>query len=286
MTGAAPPPRLDRWSGACLIAAGLLLVPGMLHPDIFETTLADVADDAVWVPIHVIAVGVVVLTLFGLTGLYGPRAERLGRLGAVGVVLAVIGLVMTACVAYAEAFLLPVIARDHPEVFDWNGPVTTSWAVRVTTGMALLWLVGLVLLGLSLWRSRVVPPGAALTLVGGAVAFSEPPVGLLDRPAQALARDVLEHEKEGAVVELAEVGRVHDVRVLDARRGQRLALEAGDDFRQTAHLGVKHLHREALPHVGVLGLVDRAHPALTEQLLDTVAPAQGRADQRRRTTWT
>jgi hypothetical protein len=163
-------PRLDRWSGACLIAAGLLLVPGTLHPDIFETTLADAAADAVWVPIHAVAVVAVVLTLFGLTGVYGPRTERLGRLGAVGFVLAVIGLVMTACVSYAEALLLPVIARDHPEVFDWDGPVTTSWAVRVTTGMALLWLVGLVLLGLSLWRSGVVPAGAALTLVGGAVA--------------------------------------------------------------------------------------------------------------------
>ena len=35
---------------------------------------------------------------------------------------------MTACVAYAEAFLLPLIARDTPEVFGWEGPVLTSWA--------------------------------------------------------------------------------------------------------------------------------------------------------------
>ena len=34
---------------------------------------------------------------------------------------AVVGLVMTACVAYAEAFLLPVIAADTPEVFAWDG---------------------------------------------------------------------------------------------------------------------------------------------------------------------
>jgi hypothetical protein len=79
---------------------------------------------------------------------------------------------MTACVAYAEAFLLPVIARDHSNVFDWDGPVTTSWAVHVTAGMALLWLVGLVLLGLELRRSGVVPAGAAATLVGGSVAFA------------------------------------------------------------------------------------------------------------------
>jgi hypothetical protein len=144
VTAPALPTRLDRWSGTCPIAAGVLILPGMLHADIFETTLARVAlDNAVWVPIHLVAVVAVVLTLFGLTGLCGARAERLGRLGAAGFVFAVIGPVMTACVASAEAFLLPVIARDQPEVFDWDGPVTTSWAVRVTTGMALLWLVGL-----------------------------------------------------------------------------------------------------------------------------------------------
>jgi hypothetical protein len=79
---------------------------------------------------------------------------------------------MTACVAYAEAFLLPVIARDNPEVFDWDGPVTTSWAVRTTAGLALLWLVGLVLVGFALWRSGSMPAGAALTLAVGAVTFS------------------------------------------------------------------------------------------------------------------
>jgi hypothetical protein len=126
----------------------------------------------VWVPIHVAAIVAVVLTLIGLTGLYGTRAERLGTLGAVGLGCAVVGLVMTACVSYAEAFLLPVIARDHPEVFDWDGPVTSSWAVRATTGLALLWLVGLVLLGVALWRSGVVPAGVGLTLAVASVAFS------------------------------------------------------------------------------------------------------------------
>jgi hypothetical protein len=166
------PTRLDRWSGACWMGAGALLVLGTLHPDIFATTLAEVSHQNLWVPIHVAALVAVVLTLFGLTGLYGPRSEQLGRLGAAGFACAVIGLVMTACVAYAEAFLLPVIARRDPEVFDWDGPVTTSWPVVVTTGMALLWLVGLVLLGVALWRSGVVPARAGLTLAVAALAFS------------------------------------------------------------------------------------------------------------------
>ena len=137
----------------------------MLHPNIFETTLADVALHAtLWVPMHAAALAAVVLTLVGLIGLYASRAHRLGRLGAVGFGLVVPGLVATACVAYAEAFLLPVIARVHPEVLDWDGPVTTDWPVRITTLLALLWFAGLFLLGLALWRARAVPVPAAATL--------------------------------------------------------------------------------------------------------------------------
>jgi hypothetical protein len=166
------PTRLDRWSGGCWVAAGLLLLIGLFHPDVSETTFAGAAlDTSLWVPMHAAAVVAVVLTLVGLLGLYARRADRLGRLGAVGFALAVPGLVMTACVGYAEAFLLPVIAADTPEVFAWDGPVVSSWAVRVTTGLALLWLIGLCLLGLALWRSRLVPRSAALTLAISAVAF-------------------------------------------------------------------------------------------------------------------
>lgn len=167
------PIRLDRWSGACWVAAGLLLALGVFHPDVTETTFADAAlETPLWVLMHAAALVAVVLTLFGLIGLYAARAERMGRLGAIGFSLAVPGLVMTGCVAYAEAFLLPVIAADTPEPFGWDGPVVTSWAVRATTGLALLWLVGLFLLGLALWRSGVVPRAVGATLAASAVAFT------------------------------------------------------------------------------------------------------------------
>ena len=39
------PTRLDRWSGGCWVGAGLLLLIGVLHPDVFETTFSDAALD-------------------------------------------------------------------------------------------------------------------------------------------------------------------------------------------------------------------------------------------------
>src|ERR1019366_7839245 len=54
---------------------------------------------------------------------------------------------------------------------------------------------------------------------------------------------------------------------------------AGDDLGQAAHLGVQHLDREALAHVGVLGLVDGPHAALADEAFDEVTPAQRDADE-------
>ena len=102
-----------------------------------------------------------------------------------------------------------------------------------------------------------------------------------ERVAERVPLDELEDEEERAVLELPEVRRRGHVGVVDVRRGHRFALEAGHHFRLAAHLGVKHLHREPLPHVGVLGFVHRAHTPLAEQAIDSVATAQHRADERR-----
>ena len=109
----------------------------------------------------------------------------------------------------------------------------------------------------------------------------EPPGG--DHLTEALALHELEREEERAVLELAEVRRRDDVRMIDVRRCHRFPLEARDDLRLAGHLRVEHLDRHALAHERVLGLVHRAHAALTEEALDLVAIADRAADERLRT---
>ncbi len=109
----------------------------------------------------------------------------------------------------------------------------------------------------------------------------------LERPfsddlAERVPFDEFEDEKEGAVLEHAEVGRRRDVRVIDVRGRERLALEPRHDLRQAAHLGVKDLHREALAHVGVLRLVDGTHSPFPEEAVDAVTPRKHGADERLR----
>ena len=164
--------QLDRWSGGCLIVAGLLLLPVALHPDVFESTFAHVAlDSALWVPMHAALVVAMILSLVGLLGLYGRHAGELGRLGAVGFGMAVTGMVVAACAFFWEAFLLPPIAREAPGLLAWDGPVVTDWGVRASA-LGGLWVIGLAVLGVPLARNRVVPRAAALTLTLSALAFA------------------------------------------------------------------------------------------------------------------
>ena len=164
--------RIDRWSGGCLAAAGLLLLPLVAHPDIFDSTFAYAAlHTPLWTTIHACLVVAMILSLVALLGLYARRADRLGRLGAVGFALAVVGEVLGACACFWEAFLLPPIARVHPELFDWKGPVVTNWGV-LSSGLGGLWVVGVCLLSVALWRRRVLPAAPVLSLAVSAAAFA------------------------------------------------------------------------------------------------------------------
>lgn len=69
--------RIDRWSGGCLIAADLLLLPNVPHPNVFHTDSAHAAlHTGLWVPIPAgLTVGMI-LSVIGLLGLYRSRAQR------------------------------------------------------------------------------------------------------------------------------------------------------------------------------------------------------------------
>src|SRR5690606_35079516 len=89
---------------------------------------------------------------------------------------------------------------------------------------------------------------------------------LMERPSL----DVLEAKEIAAVGELAEIRRGRDVRVLDVRARDRLALEALDELREVFRLRVKDLDRDALLQQQVLGAVDGAHPAHRDELADPI----------------
>ncbi|HET7475403.1 MAG TPA: hypothetical protein VFJ97_05190 [Dermatophilaceae bacterium] len=162
---------VSRTAGWCLVAAGVLIAPTGFHPDIFDVSLAEASGQRYWAAGHATGVLAMVLSLYGVAGLAARFGARLGVLGRVGLLLTIPGIVATAIAAYIEAFLLPPLARVDPGLVDVNGPLFGSTPLRLLGAVALLWLVGLALVGAALWRARLVSRGAAGLLAVGAVAF-------------------------------------------------------------------------------------------------------------------
>ncbi len=95
--------------------------------------------------------------------------------------------------------------------------------------------------------------------------------------AQALALHVFEHQKDGAIRQLAEVGRSGDVRVIDVGGRHGFALEARHHLGHGRELAVQHLDRQALAHQHVLGRIHAPHTSFADQRVDAIAIGERRA---------
>ena len=82
--------------------------------------------------------------------------------------------------------------------------------------------------------------------------------------AQGPPLDQLHHDERHAV-RLAHVVDDDDVRIVQGRRGARLALEAGQRQRVVGPLGGEHLEGHVAHQAHVARAVDLAHAALAEQ---------------------
>ncbi len=97
-------------------------------------------------------------------------------------------------------------------------------------------------------------------------------------PVECLAFEQLHREIELPLMIVEAVDRA-DVRVIEARRGPRLAAEALDRFLLIVRTGLRQdLERDEPAEADILRLVDHAHPASAE-LLDDAVLAERLADQ-------
>jgi hypothetical protein len=100
-----------------------------------------------------------VLLQLGLVGLYVPRANVLGVLGAVGFFLAFSGAWLTTGSSFVDAFTKPGrLPSGEPEEFF--GPLLL---------FGLTFVLGWVLVGIAMFRSRAYPRSAVALLVAGAL---------------------------------------------------------------------------------------------------------------------
>ena len=159
---------LIRWSGLAALVGGILLAVF----DVAESVLIGgqpesvVAGTSALITVRIAFVAASVLVLLGLEGLSASQAEQTGTLGLIGFLMAFTGTVMVAGLQWSAAFLGSWLAEAAPELLDTEpGGLLAAGLILSFVLFALGWL----LFGLASLRARVLPRGAAVLLMVGAV---------------------------------------------------------------------------------------------------------------------
>ena len=105
--------------------------------------------------------------LLALTAIYTRESAALGRLGLIGYLTAFLGTLMVAGDWWFEAFAVPMIATEAPEVLDLPPSGSVLVGAIATVG---LYTVGWTLFGLAALRARAFPRAAGLLLLAGGLA--------------------------------------------------------------------------------------------------------------------
>ncbi len=139
-----------RWGGLAALLAGLLYWIGM-------PGAAEVFPLVPHVAGHALFALAGLFSLFGLLGLAAYASGRYGRLGALSLVVTWIGAALVCIGNGAEAIL--VIHESF------------SWTSQVYSLGLLVSVLGLILLGISAWRTQAIPRWSALVLILAPLAF-------------------------------------------------------------------------------------------------------------------
>jgi len=161
---------LIRRSGLAALIGGVLFV--LLDVVDFISFLnqpfTEVATTSIWIIVQGAYVVAAVLITLGLVGMYAHQAQQVGTLGLVAFVVTFIGGMMATGSSWSETFFGPWLAETAPGLMEADpaGSVITGVIVSY-----LLFTLGWLLFGLTSLRAKVLPSGAAVLLMIGAVLF-------------------------------------------------------------------------------------------------------------------
>ena len=158
---------LSRRAGVLsLTAAVLIVLSQVLRLGVLRLGPDWVTTPAYTVTYSIALLGMAVL-LLALTAIYTRESAALGTLGLIGYLTAFLGTLMVAGDWWFEAFVIPRIATEAPEVLDL--PISGSVLVGAIATVG-LYTVGWTLFGLAALRAHAFPRAAALLLLVGGLA--------------------------------------------------------------------------------------------------------------------
>jgi len=163
--------KLIRWSGLSAMAAGLIFAGIQpIHP---PDVLASVNTSA-FIVITTLKTVMCLFGLFGIAGLYARQVEESGWLGLAGYLLLSIFYAVQMCFAFLEPFVLPLLVTEAPNfvesvmgmVSGAGGPLNLGAFAVIYQLISVLYLLGLLLFGIALFRTRILPRWASGLLAG------------------------------------------------------------------------------------------------------------------------
>ena len=163
--------KLIRWSGLSAMAAGIIFagIQPFHPPDV----LASVTTSA-FILITSLKTVMCLFGLFGIAGLYARHVEKSGWLGLVGYLLLTIFYAVQMCYAFMEPLVLPLLVTESPNFVESalgmgsgaGGPMNLGALALVFQLVSVLYLLGLLLFGIALFRARILSRWAAVLLAG------------------------------------------------------------------------------------------------------------------------
>lgn len=167
-------PKLIRWAGLSAMAAGIIFagIQPFHPPDV----LASVNTSA-FIIITSLKTMMSIFGLFGIAGLYARQVEESGWLGLAGYLLLTIFYAVQMCIAFLEPLVLPLLVTESPNFVESvlgmasgaGGPMDLGALAVIYQLVSVLYLLGTLLFGSALFRTRILPRWAA-----GLLALSGP----------------------------------------------------------------------------------------------------------------
>jgi len=167
-----------RCSGVLAIAAGMLyIIIQLIHPSEHISSV----DTNSWRLVAWLTMGMSLFSLIGLLGIYLRQVKEAGWAGLIGFIIFSLFWLISIAFSFVEAVILPQLTTNAPQYVEGVVGIFGGTASEVDLGVlpmlaaiaGVMYALGGVLFGISLFRAGIVPrPAAVLLAFGAVVTFS------------------------------------------------------------------------------------------------------------------
>jgi hypothetical protein len=169
--------KLIRWAGLSAIVAGIIFagIQPIHPPDVLSSI-----NTSLWAILTSLKTVMSIFGLLGIAGLYARQVEETGWLGLSGYLLLTIFYAVQMCYSFAEALILPLLSNVAPNFVESalglgtgaGGEMNLGAFATVYSLITVLYLLGLLLFGIAIFRAHILPRWAAILLaVSGPLAI-------------------------------------------------------------------------------------------------------------------